>query len=135
MAFRIVRRRPGRQPRYAAEVASDLLAQAELLDELRAQGFTRVRIDQKVHELDASPRLAKGVKHTVEVVVDRLRARADAKQRLAESLETALKHADGKTIVVETESGKEHLFSARFSCPYCDYALPERRLMHRVVVA
>jgi excinuclease ABC subunit A len=99
--------------------------QAELLDELRAQGFTRVRIDQKVHELDASPRLAKGVKHTVEVVVDRLRARADAKQRLAESLETALKHADGKTIVVETESGKEHLFSARFSCPYCDYALPE----------
>jgi excinuclease ABC subunit A len=99
--------------------------QAELFGELRAQGFTRVRVDGKVHELDAAPRLAKNAKHTVDVVVDRLRARAEAKQRLAESLETALRHADGRTVVVETDSGKEHLFSARFSCPYCDYALPE----------
>src|SRR5574341_819336 len=63
--------------------------QAELFEELRAQGFTRVRIDGKVHELDATPRLAKNVKHSVDVVVDRVRARADARQRLAESLETA----------------------------------------------
>jgi excinuclease ABC subunit A len=99
--------------------------QAELLEELRAQGFTRVRIDATVHELDAAPRLAKNVKHTVEVVVDRLRVRADTKQRLAESFETALRHADGRAIVVEADSGKEHLFSARFTCPACDYALPE----------
>jgi excinuclease ABC subunit A len=99
--------------------------QAELLEELRAQGFTRVRIDARVHELDAAPRLAKNVKHTVEVVVDRLRVRADTKQRLAESFETALRHADGRAIVVEADSGKEHLFSARFTCPVCDYALPE----------
>jgi excinuclease ABC subunit A len=99
--------------------------QAELLEELRAQGFTRVRIDGTAHELDAAPRLAKNVKHTVEVVVDRLRVRADTKQRLAESFETALRHADGRAIVVEVDSGKEHLFSARFTCPVCDYALPE----------
>src|SRR5687768_12021743 len=99
--------------------------QADLLEELRAQGFTRVRIDGTVHELDARPRLAKNVKHSVDVVVDRLRIRADARQRLAESLETALRHADGKVVVVETESSKEHLFSARFSCPACDYSLPE----------
>jgi excinuclease ABC subunit A len=99
--------------------------QAELLEELRAQGFTRVRVDGRVHELDAAPRLAKNVKHTVEVVIDRLRSRADTKQRLAESFETALRHADGRTVVVETDSGKEQLFSARFSCPLCDYALPE----------
>ena len=99
--------------------------QADLFDELRAQGFTRVRVDGKVHELDAAPRLAKNVKHTVEVVIDRLRSRADTKQRLAESFETALRHADGKAVVVETETHKEHLFSARFSCPACDYALPE----------
>ena len=99
--------------------------QAELLDELRAQGFTRVRIDGKVHELDAAPRLSKNVKHSVDVVIDRLRVRADAKQRLAESFETALRHADGRALVVETDSGKEHLFSAKFSCPRCDYALPE----------
>src|SRR5204862_25471 len=99
--------------------------QAELLDELRAQGFTRVRGDVKVHDLDAAPRLSKNVKHSVDVVIDRLRVRADAKQRLAESVETALRHADGRALVVETDSGKEHLFSAKFSCPRCDYALPE----------
>jgi len=99
--------------------------QAELLDELRAQGFTRVRIDGKVHELDAAPRLSKNVKHSVDVVIDRLRVRADTKQRLAESFETALRHADGRALVVETDSHQEHLFSAKFSCPLCDYALPE----------
>jgi len=99
--------------------------QAELLEELRAQGFTRVRVDGKVHDLDAAPRLAKNLKHSVDVVIDRLRARADAKQRLAESFETALRHADGKALVVEVDSKKEHLFSANFSCPACDYSLPE----------
>ena len=99
--------------------------QLELLDELRAQGFTRVRIDGKVHDLDAAPRLAKNQKHDVEIVVDRVRAHADGKQRLAESLETALRHADGKAVVVEVEGRKEHLFSSKFSCPRCDYALPE----------
>src|SRR2546422_3138860 len=71
--------------------------QAELLDELRAQGFTRVRIDGKVHELDAAPRLSKNVKHSVDVVIDRLRVRADAKQRLAESFETALRRSEEHT--------------------------------------
>src|SRR5919108_1170003 len=51
--------------------------------------------------------------------------RAGSRQRLAESLETGLRHADGRVVVVETESGKEHLFSARFACPACDYSLPE----------
>src|SRR2546423_6701642 len=99
--------------------------QADLFDELRAQGFTRVRVDAKVHELDTAPRLAKNVKHTVEIVIDRLRSRPDTKQRLAESFETALRHADGRALVVEVDSQKEHLFSAKFSCPACDYALPE----------
>jgi excinuclease ABC subunit A len=99
--------------------------QADLFDELRAQGFVRLRIDGKVHEIDALPKLKKNTKHTVEVVVDRLKARADAKQRLAESFETALRHADGRAIAVEVDSGKEHLFSAKFACPVCSYSLPE----------
>jgi excinuclease ABC subunit A len=99
--------------------------QADLLEELRAQGFTRVRIDGKVHELDSTPRLAKNAKHSVDVVVDRLRVRPDARQRIAESLETALRHADGKVVVVEVDGGEEHLFSARYACPVCDYSLPE----------
>src|SRR4051812_42688189 len=99
--------------------------QAELLDELRAQGFSRVRIDGKVHELDAAPKLKKNIKHSIDVVVDRLRVKADVKQRLAESLETALRHADGKVVVFESDGQKEHLFSSKFACPVCDYSLPE----------
>jgi len=99
--------------------------QADLFEELRAQGFTRVRVDGKVFDLDAAPRLTKNVKHTVDVVVDRLKARADAKQRLAESFETALRHAAGRAIAVESDSGKEHLFSSRFACPHCGYSLAE----------
>ncbi|MGH8725576.1 MAG: excinuclease ABC subunit UvrA, partial [Burkholderiales bacterium] len=98
---------------------------AELLDALRAQGFTRVRVDGALHDLDATPRLAKNAKHSIDVVVDRLRVRADSRQRLAESLETALRHAGGKALVLEVDARKEHLFSAKFACPLCDYALPE----------
>ena len=97
----------------------------ELFDELRAQGFVRVRVDGKVHEIDALPKLDKNKKHTIEVVVDRLKVRADVKQRLAESFETALRHADGRALAVEMDSGKEHLFSAKFACPVCGYSLPE----------
>ncbi len=109
----------------APVVAARKGEQAGLLDELRAQGFTRVRIDGKVHELDHAPRLSKSAKHSVDVVVDRLRARADGRQRVVESLETALRHADGKAVVAETDNGKEHLFSSKFSCPACDYAIAE----------
>jgi len=99
--------------------------QADLFEELRAQGFVRLRVDGKVHEIDELPKLKKNVKHTVEVVVDRLKVRTDAKQRLAESFETALRHADGRALAVEIDSGSEHLFSARFACPVCSYSLPE----------
>jgi excinuclease ABC subunit A len=106
-------------------VASRKGEQHELVAELRAQGFARLRVDGKVHEIDAVPRLSKNVKHTVDVVVDRLKVRPDAKQRLAESFETALRHADGRAIVLELDSRREHLFSARFACPVCDYSLAE----------
>src|SRR5262245_19789497 len=99
--------------------------QADLFDELRAQGFVRLRVDGKVYEIDELPRLRKYVKHTVEVVVDRLKIRPEAKQRVAESFETALRHADGRALAVEMDGGKEHLFSAKFACPVCSYSLPE----------
>ena len=106
--------------------------QQELLFELRAKGFVRVRVDGKVFEIDAVPKLAKNVKHTVEVVVDRLRVRQELKQRLAESFETALRNGDGRAIAVEigkenedNEPAREHLYSAKFACPICNYALEE----------
>ncbi len=106
-------------------VASRKGEQHELVAELRAQGFARLRVDGKVHEIDSVPRLSRNVKHSVDVVVDRLKVRPDAKQRLAESFETALRHADGRAVALELDSGREHLFSARYACPVCDYSLPE----------
>lgn len=99
--------------------------QTDLFDELRAQGFVRLRIDGKVCDIDALPKLQKTKKHTVEVVVDRLKISPDAKQRLAESFETALRHADGRALAVEMDTDHEHLFSAKFSCPVCSYSLSE----------
>jgi len=99
--------------------------QSDLFAELRAQGFVRVRVDGEVHDLDALPPLEKGRRHTVEVVIDRLRVRPDQRGRIAESFETALLHAEGRAIAVEIDSGREHLFSARFACPVCNYALAE----------
>jgi excinuclease ABC subunit A len=99
--------------------------QLDLFDTLKAQGFVRLRIDGKVYEIDELPQLAKTTKHSVDVVVDRLKVREDMKQRIAESFETALRLADGKAIALEMDSEKEHLFSAKFSCPVCDYSLAE----------
>ena len=107
--------------------------QVELFDELRAQGFVRLRVDGKVFEIDAVPKLDKNKKHTVDVVVDRVKVAPDIKQRLAESFETALRHGGGRAIVAhmgndkenDKESGKETLFSSKFACPICDYSLPE----------
>ena len=98
----------------------------DLVAELRAQGFVRLRVDGKVVEIDAVPKLAKTSKHTIEVVVDRLQACAtEFKQRLAESYEVALRHGDGRAIAVEMDTTREHLFSAKFACPICNYSLAE----------
>ena len=100
----------------------------QLFDELRAQGFVRARVDGEVCDLDAAPELELRRKHSIEVVIDRFRVRPDIKQRLAESLETAIALSDGLAIIAPLEPGdaiEEKLFSARYSCPYCDYSLQE----------
>ena len=109
----------------APVVANRKGEQLDLFAELRAQGFARVRVDGTVYELDAVPKLAKTHKHNVDVVVDRLKVRDDMRQRLAESFETALRHAEGRAIALEMDSVTEHLFSAKFACPVCSYALQE----------
>jgi excinuclease ABC subunit A len=99
--------------------------QLDMFNELRAQGFTKLRINGTVYEIDTLPALQKTKKHSVEIVVDRLKVHPDAKQRLAESFETALRHADGRAVAVEMDTDKEHLFSAKFACQVCNYSLPE----------
>jgi len=99
--------------------------QSALIDELRAQGFVRVRLDGKVHDIDALPALKKNTKHTIDVVVDRVKVREELRQRLAESFETALRHGDGRAVAVDMDNGQEHSFSARLACPQCGFASPE----------
>ncbi len=96
-----------------------------LLDELRAQGFIRARIDGEVFELEHAPELDLRRKHSIEVVVDRIKIRDDLKLRLAESFETALRLADGLARVVSMDDDTEITFSAKFACPKCGYSLTE----------
>ncbi len=98
-----------------------------VFEELRAQGFVRARINGKLYELDEAPKLDKQKKHSIDVVVDRFKVRADLQQRLAESFETALKLADGIALVapMDDEPGEEIIFSARFACPICGHAISE----------
>jgi excinuclease ABC subunit A len=97
----------------------------ELFAEMQAQGYVRFRVDGQSYEFDELPKLKKTEKHNIDVVIDRLKARADQTQRLAESFEAALRLADSKAIALEMDSGVEHLFSAKFSCPVCSYSLAE----------
>jgi excinuclease ABC subunit A len=99
--------------------------QQDLFEDLKAQGFIRLRIDGEIYEIDALPKLTKTKKHQVDVVVDRIKINPEIKQRLTESTETALKLANGKMIAIEMDTNKSHLFSAKFACPLCDYSLEE----------
>ena len=99
----------------------------KLLQELRAQGFVRARIDGEVVELDSLPPLDLRRKHTIEVVVDRFKVRADLGLRLAESFETALRLGEGvaRVAFLDPPERAELLFSAGYACPLCGYSLSE----------
>ena len=98
----------------------------DILENLRAQGFVRARVNGDVIELDSPPELELRKKHTIEAVVDRFKVRHDIQQRLAESFETALNMSDGIARVASLDDDdNESLFSSRFSCPSCGYSIPE----------
>jgi excinuclease ABC subunit A len=99
----------------------------ELIQELRGQGFVRARIDGVMVELDQAPAMDLRKKHTIEVVIDRIKVREDVRLRLAESFETALRLTDGLAAIGWMDEPKRapRIFSAKFSCPDCGYSLPE----------
>lgn len=99
----------------------------KLIDELRAQGFVRARIDGAVTELDDVPKLDLRKKHSIEVVIDRFKVRADVQQRLADSFETALTMSEGlaRIAFIDEPQRDDLVFSAKFACPLCGYSLPE----------
>ena len=106
---------------------------AELLAQMQAAGYVRFRVGGQVVDAADVPALKKTEKHDIDVVIDRLKVRgagdeqalAQQRQRLAESFEAALRLADGRAIALEMDSGREHLFNARFACPQCHWAIAE----------
>ena len=99
----------------------------KLLDNLAAQGFIRARIDGEVCDLSDPPSLELHKKHTIEVVVDRLKVRPDIQLRLSESFETTLGLTAGtaKVAFMDEPNKEELLFSANFACPHCGYSMQE----------
>ena len=97
----------------------------EVFTQMQAQGFVRFRVDGQVVELADLPALAKKEKHDIDVVVDRLKVRPDMMQRIAESLETALRLADGRALVLDLDKGEQLAFNAKFACPHCHFAIGE----------
>jgi excinuclease ABC subunit A len=93
--------------------------------ELQAKGFQRVKVNGTIYEIAETPTLDKKLKHNISVVVDRLVIRPDIKSRLADSVETALKLADGLCIAENATTNEETLFSEKFACPVSGFTIPE----------
>ncbi len=105
----------------------------KVFEQMQALGYVRFRINGETVEAEDLPTLKKTEKHDIDVVVDRLKIRHEAeapardalRQRIAESFEAALRLAEQRAVAVEMDTGKEHLFNAKFACPVCHYAIAE----------
>ena len=96
----------------------------QLFEQLRKEGFSRVRVDGDIRLLEEDITLEKNKKHTIEIVVDRLVKKEDIQSRLADSVEIALSKSEGLA-VIQIVDGEEFVFSEHFSCPKCNISLPE----------
>lgn len=94
-------------------------------DNLRKQGYQRLKIDGEVYDIEEVPNLNKNHKHTIEVVVDRLIIKPEIEQRLAQSIETALKIGDGIIYTEDMTSDERTTFSSKFACPECGFTIEE----------
>lgn len=137
MVDAVMARPPGRRLMVLAPVITQRKGEhLELFESLRAQGFARVRVASEgaekptLHELDSVPGLARNRRHSIDVVVDRLKTGPTAAERLAESFETAVRLSEGRVVVVDLDPPDESnpiaevTFSNRFACPQCGWSLP-----------
>ena len=105
----------------------------KVFEQMQALGYVRFRINGETFEVENLPTLKKTEKHDIDVVVDRLKIRHEAeapardalRQRIAESFEAALRLAEQRAVAVEMDTGKEHMFNAKFACPVCHYSIAE----------
>jgi len=102
----------------------------ELFESVRKQGFIRAYVDGELIEVASPPKLNRRQNHTIEVVVDRLVVRTEDRGRVADSIETALKLADGVVEIVNAQSDAKEMFSERYGCPSCGISLPELEPRH-----
>ncbi len=93
--------------------------------DLMKRGFTRVKVDGEVYEIDEVPALNKKLKHDIEVVVDRVVVKPDLGNRLADSIETCLREADGLAIAENADTGERTMFSSKFACPVSGFTIEE----------
>jgi excinuclease ABC subunit A len=126
MVDRILGQAPGTRLLVLAPVVRGRKGEyRKLFFDLARQGFTRVRVNGALHELPAEIELARNRKHTIEVVVDRIVVRENLGARLADSLETALRLADGVAVVEPVGEGGPMVFSERLACAACGLSFPE----------
>ncbi len=91
------------------------------IDQLKKDGYVRIRLNNEIMDVDSDISLDKNKKHTIDVVIDRLKLRDKVRSRLYDSLETAAKMGEGKVVVLI--NGKEHTFSEHFACPHCEFSI------------
>ncbi|NQY42360.1 MAG: excinuclease ABC subunit UvrA [Legionellales bacterium] len=97
----------------------------DLLNKLRSQGYIRAIIDSKIYELDSPPKLKKNIKHTIEVIVDRVKIKPGIESRLSESLEHIINFTDGIIHVREIDENTHWIFSTKYSCIECGFSAPK----------
>ena len=128
MVDRVLEEPEGKRLMLLAPVVKERKGEhVKLLESLAASGYIRARIDGEICDLSDPPALELQKKHTIEVVVDRFKVRADLAPRLAESFETALELSGSTALIADMDNpdAQELMFSASFACPHCGYSLAE----------
>ncbi|MDO5002716.1 MAG: excinuclease ABC subunit UvrA [bacterium] len=111
---------------YSPVVHHEKGTHKDLLDDLRKEGYIRVRVNQQMYDLSEEIVLEKNKQDDIDVVIDRIVLKEDSRSRLSEAIEAATKLSSGKVVVeILGENKKEIVFSENFACPYCEFSLPE----------
>lgn len=98
----------------------------KIFEDARKSGFVRIRVDGEIRMLDEEISLKKNIKHTIEIIVDRIKLSNQNRKRLSESVETALELSNGKVSILDMDDpDSEHFFSEKNSCPECGFSMPE----------
>lgn len=99
----------------------------ELFANILQDGFIKVRVNNQTYDIDQVPKLDKNKKHDIDIIIDRLKVSNsdELKSRVTDSVETALRHGKDKVIIHNLDTDKTQVYSSKFSCPKCDYSVPE----------